>query len=109
MNIGMEIVATAITVVLTVVGNLVALVRIYSRMEARMDVFEVRSANESGGVKEQIALLHTELARMRDQKHDHTGTVMRHEGSLKDQERRLNRLEQFCFHRHRDDEDDEKS
>lgn len=107
MNLGLEVIATIVTVVLTITGNLVALVRIYGRMEARMDVFEANASHERTALKDQLVNLSAELGRLRDQRHDHTGTVMRHEGAIKDQERRLNRLEQFCFHRHQG-EDDEK-
>ena len=100
MNVTIEVVATLVTVVATVVGNLIALVRIYSRMESRMDVFEANATHERTGLREQVSLIASELQRLRDTKHDHTGTVMRHEGAIKDQERRLSRIETYCFHQH---------
>lgn len=104
MNITLEVIATVVTVVATVVGNLIALVRIYSRMESRMDVFEANATHERTGLRDQVSVIATELSRLRESKHDHTGTVMRHEGAIKDQERRLTRIETYCFHQHHSEE-----
>lgn len=78
------------------VGNVITITRLYGKMEARMDVFEAKSEEERRFLHTKINDLLSEIGRLRDQKHDHTGTVQRHDGAIRDLDRRVTRLERRC-------------
>ena len=92
------------TLVLATIGlaaglitNIVIVTRAATRVEVRLDErlasHEKIAHIERAALDEKISSLLAELGRLRDQKHDHTGTVMRHDGAIKDLDRRVGRLE----------------
>lgn len=78
------------------VGNIITIIRVWGKMEARMDVIEANAQAERAFLHGKINDLLAEIARLRDQKHDHTGTVQRHDGAIRDLDRRVTRLEHRC-------------
>lgn len=79
------------------VTNIVLVTRAATRVEVRLDerlaAHEKIARLEREALDEKISSLLMEVTRLRDQRHDQAGIVMRHEGAIKDLDRRVGRLE----------------
>lgn len=64
-----------------------------ARTSERIATLEGKSTAEHIAVQTALVDLKNEIVRLRDARHNETGQIQRHEGSIRDLERRVGRLE----------------